>query len=226
MDDRGRSSQVRRYFGTSSLSCISASSKAEDLQVLPDHNCSLQSLRNNGYRYSCTAVKTNVVDIGCTMPDPFSIITAALSITSSAYNLCKTSSDLVSGIRDAPSHISHISEDLQTFYPVLRALQAAFKNVEPDADGLIEDTCAAVDRSLRNCVQMFCSLTLYVQKYKNLEPPDPGRKVRYQDEDGRDVVGKWSSIKWEFHKREIESLSSTLLQCKETCQLAVTTANL
>ena len=33
-------------------------------------------------------------------------------------------------------------------------------------------------------------------------------------------------IKWDFHRKEVDALSSTLMQCKETCQLAVSTAHL
>ena len=113
------------------------------------------------------------------MPEPVSIVAAALSIVSSAYTLCKTSLDLVSGVKNAPRHISQVSKDLQNFYPVLRALMAAFEGIKPDSDGLIEDTCAAVHRSVQNCIHIFRDLTLMVDKYRSIEPANDKTNVRY-----------------------------------------------
>ena len=160
------------------------------------------------------------------MPEPVSIVSAALGIVASTYTLCKTSSEIASGVKDAPHHISRISEDLQNFYPILRALQVAFEKLKTSSDSLIEETCAAVHRSLQNCVRIFRDLTLLVNKYKSLQPLAPGNTVSYHDSSGKLVVGKWNSVKWDFQRKEVEALTSTLTQCKETCQLAVSTAHL
>ena len=135
------------------------------------------------------------------MPEPVSIVAAAVSIVSSTYTLCKSSSDIVSGVKDAPQHITRISEDLDSFYPVLRALKAAFQNVEADPDGMIEETGAAVHRSLQQCLCIFRDLTFLVNEYKTLQSSDSNAIIRYDDGRGRYSIGKCSSSNGTFTEK-------------------------
>jgi len=129
-------------------------------------------------------------------------------------------------VQNAPLHVSRVSDDLQNFYPVLRSLQTALENITLDHSGLIEDIHLFLQKNLQTCIRIFRDITLLVHQYKDFDSDNTKKAVKYSDNSGKFTVGKWSSLKWDFQKQEINALLAHLESCKATCQLAVQTAQL
>ncbi len=118
------------------------------------------------------------------MPELVYIVAGALSIVSSTYKIYKTSADLVSGVHNAPLHVSRVSDDLQNFYPVLGSLQTALENITLDHSGLIEDIHLFLQKNLQTWIRIFRDITLLVHQYKDFDSDNTKKAVKNSDNSG------------------------------------------
>lgn len=140
------------------------------------------------------------------LPEPVSIVTAALSIAGSAYKISKDTYDLIQGIRGAPSHITRLSKDIQGLYGVLGTLHLLATEAKKKVKGgLINTLIVDLEDLLRNCVEVFRDI----------------QKILVPFESDGSKHTAWKGFKWEmFKKTDVTGLQSTLSSYKLSLSIA------
>lgn len=148
------------------------------------------------------------------MPEPLlTLICGVSAIVSNAWKISKDLYELIDGIKNAPTHISAISGDLQGLYMVLGVLQGLLPSLDVNQlhRGLIP-IFESLHLNMDNC---FATL---IETFKKL--------IRYTTVTGEVKMSKWVAFRWQFKEKDIGLLRGHLAAYKMTVNLALATANL
>ncbi|KAF2093119.1 hypothetical protein NA57DRAFT_81798 [Rhizodiscina lignyota] len=147
------------------------------------------------------------------MPEPITIVSAALGTATSALSLAKATSDLITGIKAAPNHITRLSTDLKGLYVVLGTLESALAiETQNITERLPAQMAENMQELLDNCVECLNDATMLIRGYVG--------------HDRRANIGRWKAIKWELHKKsEAAALQKSLCGYKLTLGIACSSLN-
>lgn len=141
------------------------------------------------------------------MTDPFSITAGAVGIAGVALQSVKALLQDVQAIRDAPTAIKDLREDLLAVEIVLEPLHAALQG---STEMLSHDAGAGLGLTINNCKR---ACDKFRTKLKKWMKHSTGNGIHWCD---RVRVGL-------FAETEIELLSEQLNKCKDTVTSAVST---
>ena len=146
------------------------------------------------------------------MAEAIGAASSVITLVITAYQSCKTLYDTLSAIRHAPTHIHHMSCDLEDFYLVLGTIQAILDDKD-SAQGILQPmTSDNLVGVLKNSMVVFSDISAIVKSYTT--------QGNFVDS------SRWQRLKWTFKEKDVEDLRKTLLAHKMTLNMAISAANL
>lgn len=147
--------------------------------------------------------------------DPLSTLTAIMQLVSNAYSVSRELYQLVDAIRNAPTHITAMAQDIQSLYLVLGSLQGLLADLQklsplPGILPILE----SLQQPLSHCLFALDQLQQKLDKYSR---PASDGKIRMR---------KWTAFRWQFTEKDALFWRENLLSYKLTLDIAVATANL
>lgn len=141
------------------------------------------------------------------MLEPLSIVAAALSIAANAFKLGKETYTIIQGIKQAPTHISRLSNDVRSLYTILGTLQTILDDEmsRSSPNELTIRLLADFEEVVRNTAQVFFDIQSILSPF-------------IRGEIKRSI---WNGFKWDnFRKDDIAVLQNALQSHKLTLNIA------
>ena len=145
------------------------------------------------------------------MAEAIGLSSAILSLVTTAYSSCQKLYSTFDGVRNAPKHITVISNDLENFYIVLGTVQALLDDEDSSAGMVQYAQSKNLCKVLEDCILIFKDFETIISEYQ-AHSKDP-------------AIGTWQSLKWTFKESKIKNLRSNLSDCKATLNLAISRVN-
>lgn len=149
------------------------------------------------------------------MPEPLALALGLVGLVTKTYKLSRDIYELANGISSAPPHIVSITSDIKAFHLILGTLESLLQSDQVRCHRLMQDMSGTLQTVLTNCIRDFRSIGVVIH-----ECVGPATVEKHMQ------IGVWRSTKWAFKEKEIQTLRCQLESHKNTCTLAVNTANL